>query len=76
MPEKNTYVYKPFLSLNIPHFSSFFLYKLQKAPEKKPLPLSQQPPSKNSDPAKTTLFETLVEGSASSSRKGVHSMTK
>ena len=73
MIEKNIFVYKPFLLLNISDLSLFFFKKkLQPLPpEKDYSPLFQQPPLKlevlsNSPP----LFENLVGGSTFPSRKG------
>ena len=45
MTEKNISAYKLFLSLNIWDFNWFFMWKLQRPPEKS-APLSQQPPLK------------------------------
>ena len=61
MTEKNISAYKLFLSLNIWDFNWFFMWKLQRPPEKS-APLSQQPPLKvgvlSSPP-----FSNLVGGS-------------
>ena len=70
MTDKNIFVYKPFLSLNISDFSFsvYFLYKNCTPPSWKHPYLSLQPPSetlksKNWDPVKPLLFENVVEGS-------------
>ena len=47
MTEKNIFVDKLFLPLNISDIYIFFLCKNCNPPEKGHLPLSQQPPSEN-----------------------------
>ena len=51
MTEKNIFVYKTFLSLNILDFSLFFIQKLQSLPQKV-TPSFPAAPSKNRDPVK------------------------
>ena len=51
MTEKNIFVYKTFLSLNILDFSLFFIQKLQPLPQKV-TPSFPAAPSKNRDPVK------------------------
>ena len=81
MTDKNIFVYKPFLSLNISDFSFsvYFLYKNCTPPSWKHPYLSLQPPSetlksKNWDPVKPLLFENVVEGSTphEKGRRGAH----
>ena len=60
--EKNIFVYKLFLSLNISDFSYVF-HKNTTLPEKGHPPVSQQHSSKNWGPVYSPLFENLVWGS-------------
>ena len=70
MTEKNIFVYKPFLSLNILDFSLFFMWKLH------PIPLKKVTPSKNWDPIKSSPFGKFGRRLKPPSRKGegVHTM--
>ena len=65
MAEKNIFVYKLSLSLNISDFSLFFMYKTATFSEKV-YPSFPVTPSKNSEPLKPTrplfFFENLVWG--------------
>ena len=60
MTEKNIFVYKLFLSLNISDFSLMFYVKTATPPEKGQLPLSQQPPSKEFPADLATFTEEIL----------------
>ena len=80
MTEKNIFIYKLCLSLNISDFILFYFFvKVQPnpappphppAPEKSYLPLFQQPPSQSWSPLKPPLFENLVGSSTPPVEKG------
>ena len=57
MTEKNIFVYRLFLSLNISDFSSFLCKNCNPHPGKSHPTLSQQPPSKNWSPVNSPLFQ-------------------
>ena len=57
--EKNIFVYKIFLSLNISDFSLYFMWKLQPISKRSPT-LSHQPSSENQGPVKPMLFQNSV----------------
>ena len=75
MPERNIFVYKLFLLLNISDFS-LFLCKSYNLPGKKSLPHSQQFPSKNWDPVKTPFLKTWLEAQPPVAERGLQTITK
>ena len=52
MTKKNIFAFKLFLSLNIPDFNLFFMWKLQPPPEKSHPLFPSNPPSKSWGPVK------------------------
>ena len=61
MTEKNIFVYKLFLSINISDFSYFLCKTVTPSPLKKSPPLSQQLPCINWDPTNPPFFEICSE---------------
>ena len=77
MTEKNISAYKLFLSLNIWDFNWFFMWKLQRAPEKVS-PSFPATPSKSRGPVKPPFFKIWLEvqppAPPPSKKRGVHTM--
>ena len=76
MPQKNIFVYKLFLLLNISDFSLFFIQKLHPPEKSHPLPFPSNPPLKMGILSRPPFLKIWLKTQTPVAERGMHTMMK